>query len=81
MTVSTNTVAIPNPNVKLCTWKSEFPCYLTQPKITKQTPFGVTDTEYDLIKDEITRMECVEYNTSFGINMMNVDDIEKFANL
>ena len=32
-------------------------------------------------KYEISSMERVEYNTSIGINMMHVDDIEEFANL
>ena len=31
-----------------------------QPAITRQMTFELPDSEYDRIKDEITRMECVE---------------------
>ena len=33
------------------------------------------DIDYDLIKDEISRMKYFEYNTYIGINSINVDDI------
>ena len=52
--------------------------YLTQPKVTRQGNFKLADIEYDIIKDKIASMECVEYNTFFGRNVMNVDDIEDF---
>ena len=79
-----NIVAIPNIDVKVWTWKREFPQgdflhSLTQPKITRQRPFELTDIEYDLIKDKIPNMERVEYNTDVGINVINVDDIEDYA--
>ena len=66
--------------VKVCTQRSEikkgnFLRSLTPPKTTRQRPFELPDIEYDLIKDEITGMECVDYNTSVGRNVMNVDDI------
>ena len=50
-------------------------CSLTQPEIKIQRPFKLMDIEYDLIKDEISRMKYFEYNTYIGINSMNVDDI------
>ena len=55
------TVAIPNLEVKVWTRKREltqknFLRYLTQPEITRQRPFKLTDIEYDIIKDEIARM-------------------------
>ena len=31
--------------------------------------------DYYQIKDEIARMECVEYNTTIGRNIINEDDI------
>ena len=78
-----NTVAIQNLDVNVWTQKSDltlwnFPCSLTQPKITTRIPFGHTEIEYDIIKDYNKRMECVEYNTYFGRNVLNVDDIEDF---
>ena len=59
-----NTVSIPNLDVKVWTWKSEFPQgsflhSLTSPKITRQISFKLTDIEYDQIKDEIASMELV----------------------
>ena len=53
---------------------------LTQPKITRLRPVKLTDIEYDLINNEIVMMKCVGYSTVVGINYMNVDDIEGFAN-
>ena len=60
--------------------QSNFLRYLTQPKITRQRPFKITDIEYDQIKDESERMERVYYNNDIRRNVMNVDDIEYFAN-
>ena len=37
--------------------------------------------DYYCIQDEIASMDSVEYNTDIIINVMNVDDIEDFANL
>ena len=54
---------------------------LTKLEIKIPRPFEITDIEYNLMKDEIESMECVEYNTSTGINVMNIYDIEEFANL
>ena len=56
MTVSIYMVAIPNIDVKVWTRKSDLPQVnllrsLTQPKITRQRPFELTDLEYDKIKD------------------------------
>ena len=56
MTVSMNIVVIPNVDVKVWTWKREFPQgdflhSLTQPKITRQKPFELTSIEYDLINN------------------------------
>ena len=67
----TRKVYFTNLDVKFWTWKSEFPqgyflCSLTQPKITRQRPFEITDIEYDVINDSIETMERVEYNTSGG---------------
>ena len=81
-----NTVAIPNIDFKVWTRKSKFPpgnylCSLTPTKITRQIPFELTDIDYDLRKDEIARMESIEYNTAIGRNFMNVDDIEDFSNI
>ena len=58
VTVSMNTVAIPNLDVKVWTRKSEllqgnFQHYLTQPEFIRQRPFEPTDIEYDLIKDKL----------------------------
>ena len=52
VTVSMNTVATPNLDVNVWFQKSEFPQEnfppsLTQPKVTKQRPFELTDIEYD----------------------------------
>ena len=85
MTVSMITVTITNLDSTVGTWKSKLPQgnllrSLTQPGITRHTPFELTDIKYDQIKDKIIRMECVEYNTAIGRNVMNVDDIEDFAN-
>ena len=33
------------------------------------------DIDYDQIKGKFSRMECVEYNTDIGRNVINVDDI------
>ena len=43
--------------------------------------FELTDIEYNLIKEYIVRMEHVEYNSNYRRNVMNVDDIDDFANL
>ena len=76
-----NTVDIKNIDVKVVNRKSELPQgnflpSLTQRKITRQRPFELTDIEYDQIKEEISRIECVEYNTSIRRTFMNFDDIE-----
>ena len=73
-------VDILNLDIKLWAQKSELPQgnflrFLTQTEITRQKPFEFTYIEYDQIKDEITWIECDDYNTSVGINVMNVDDI------
>ena len=75
-----NTVYIPNLEFKFWTRKSDLPLvnflrYLTQPKITIQILFKITYIEHDMIKYEVAIMEHVEYNTDFGGNFMNVDDI------
>ena len=85
VTVSIEIVSIINLDVKVWTQKSELPegivlSSLTQPKITGQRPFELTYIEYDLINNEILIMKCVEYSTGVGRNVMNVDDIEDFAN-
>ena len=49
--------------------------YLIQPEIKRQRKFELTDIESYQIKNEIKRMECVDYNTSIGWNVMNEDDI------
>ena len=66
--------------------KSEFPQgnflrSLTQPEITRQRPFELTNIEYDQIKDEISRVWHVDCNPEIRINVMTFDDIEEFANL
>ena len=86
MNFSINIFYIPNIDVNVWTRKSEFPQdnflnFLTKPEITRQRPFELTDIDYDLIKDEILRMECVDYNNASGINIINVNDIEDFQNL
>ena len=78
MTVPINTVAITNIDAKVWTCKSEFPPgdflhFLTQPEITWQRNFELTDIEYDLINYEIVRIKCIEYNTDTRRNVMNVD--------
>ena len=84
--VSMNTVPIKDIDVKVWTRKSDLTQgnllhSLTQPGITRQRPFKLTEIKYYPIKYEIARMERVDYNTYFGRNVMNVDDIEDFANL
>ena len=61
--------------------QGNFPRSLTQNSITRQIPFDLTYIDYDQIKDDIARMARVEYNTSIRRNVMNVDDIEDFANV
>ena len=39
------------------------------------------DIEYYRIKDKISSMERVDYNTAIRKNVMDVDDIEYFTNL
>ena len=84
--MSMKTVAIPNLDVRVWTRESEFPqghflLSLTQPKITRQRTFEISDIGYDLIKDEIEMVDCDEYTTDVGIYINNVDDIEDFVNL
>ena len=60
-----NTVSIPNLDIEVWTRKRDstqgnFLCSLTQTQITRQRPFKLTDIDYDLIKDEIARVERVE---------------------
>ena len=86
MILSMNIFAIPNIDVKVCTHKSELSQgnllhFLTQPKITRQRTFELTGIHYYLIKYEIEIMKCVEYDTNFRRNVLNVDDIEDFTNL
>ena len=83
VTVSMRTADIPNLYVKVWTQKSELPqenflCSITQPNISRQGPFELTDIEYDTIEDEISGMEIFEYNNSVVINVMKFDDIEDF---
>ena len=61
--------------------QGNFPRSLTQNSITRQIYFELKYIDYDKIKDEIARMARVEYNTSIRRNVMNVDDIEDFANV
>ena len=80
VTVSMRTFDVPNSDIKVWTYKSELPpgtwiCSLTQPEITRQITFEVTDIEYDLMKDENPGKECVEYHTAIERNTTNVDDI------
>ena len=84
--VSMYRVAITNLNVKVWIRKSDYPQWnflhhFNQPEIIRQIPFKLADIEYDLIKDEIKRMEPVEYNSSAVRNLINVNDIEEFANV
>ena len=86
VTISTKTVYFPNIDIKVFNRKSEFPQSnflrsLTEPEITRKIPFKLTYVEYDRIKDEMARMEHVDYNIDIKINIMNVDDIEDFANV
>ena len=58
------TVDIPNIDINVWTWKSEFPpgnylLSLTQPEITRQRPFEIANIGYYQIKDEISRIERV----------------------
>ena len=60
VTVSMRTLAIPNIDIKVWTRKHEllqgnYPRYSTQPEITRQKPFGLTDIEYDRTKDQICK--------------------------
>ena len=78
-----NTVCIPNIDIEVWTYKSEFRQgillrSLTQPEIIRQIPLELTDIYYYLTNDESVRMERVEYNTDAGRNVMNVDYIEDF---
>ena len=65
-------------NRKIDQSQRNFLHYLTQPEITRERPFELTDIECDRIKDEIESTESVEYHTALGINVRNVDDIEDF---
>ena len=51
-------------------------CSLIQTTITIKTSFEFTNIYYNLIKDEIARMEYFEYKSAIGIIFMNADDIE-----
>ena len=78
LTVLINTVDITILDIKFWTCKSELPqgnflSFLTQPKITRRRPFELTEIYYDLIKDEISRIEHVEYFTAVGITVMYID--------
>ena len=71
-------------HIHVWTRKSELPLgnflrSLTQPEITRQRPFKLTDIKFDWIKCEISSIERVYYNNVIGKNVMNVDDIEDFA--
>ena len=84
VTFSMDTVTISNVDVKVWTQKNEFPQGYslrssTQSEITRQITSKITDIEYYWIKDEISSMGRVEYNTAAVINVKNVDDIEYFA--
>ena len=84
--MSMDTVDITNIDVKVLTQKSELPQVnflrsLTQLEITIQRTFKFTYIEYDLVKNEITRTERVQYNIASGINVVNVDDMKDYENL
>ena len=86
VTVSISTVNIPNLDFKVWARKSEllqvnFLRYLTKTEITSQRPFKLKYIYYDQFKDEIERMERVNYNTSIGRNVINFDDKEDVENL
>ena len=58
------TVDIPNIDIKVWNWKSEFPqgnymFYLTHSVINRKITFKLMDIEYDQIKYKITRMGFV----------------------
>ena len=55
--------------------QGNFPRSLAQPEITRQRHPELTDIEYDIINHKVAMMEWVEYNTSVGRNVMNIDDI------
>ena len=78
--VSMRKDAIINIDIKIWTWKTELPqgnllCSLTQAGITIQRPFKLTDIDYDQIRDEIARMECVYNNNAIVRSVMNFDNI------
>ena len=80
------TVYIPNLDAKVCTQENYFTQgnylhSLMHAPITRQIPFKHTDIEYDIKKDEITRIEYVYYNTDIGQNIMNKYDIQDFVSI
>ena len=40
---------------------------------------GIEEGDWNIIKDEISMMEHVEYNNPIGHNIMNEDDIEDIS--
>ena len=84
--LSMKKVAIPNLDIQVFNRESDLPQgnflrSLTQPKITRQRHFKLTDIEYDRIKNKIARMEHADYNTDIKINVLNVDDMEDVLNV
>ena len=86
MTVSIRTIYISDLDINVLTQKSELPQgnflgSLVKPETTRQRTFEPTEIEYDQIKDEISRMERVDYNNDIKRNVINVDYIEDFVHL
>ena len=77
------TFSIPNIDIRVWTQKIELLLgndlhSLTQTEIKRRIYFKLKYIDYDQIKDEIMRMERVDYNTYIGRNFMNVHDTEEF---
>ena len=66
------TVSIPDLNVGFWTFKNYtgelYLCYLTQPEITRQRTFELTDIDYDQIKDEICKDEMCRVQHFYWID-------------
>ena len=78
--VLVSTVTITNIDVAFWTYKIKYHrvniCFpLTQPTITRQLRFELTNIDYDQIKDEIASMERVDFSTDIGSNFMNEYDL------
>ena len=44
----------------------------------KKKRFALTNIGYDKMEDKFTMMECVDYNTDIGKNIINKDDLYDF---